>query len=97
MTEIRFPSVPLCLDYSESSEEEFAGEREDEIHAHNEATCFSETPGVPAEHGSAPLTGEICETATGSGEFSCSSALLRPMQRHNELNGWSVPWPGGAI
>lgn len=97
VTEIQFPSVPLCLDYSESSEEESAGEREEEIHAHNEATCFSETPGVPAEHSSTPLTGESCETATSSCEFTCSSALLRPMQHHNELNGWSVPWPGSVI
>lgn len=50
--EIRFPSVPLCLDCSESSEEESAGDREEEIHAHNEATCLS------AEHGPTAQTGE---------------------------------------
>lgn len=99
VTEIQFPSVPLRLVHSESSEEESAGEREEELHGHNEATCFSETPGVPAEHSSAPLTGESCETAPPprSREFTCSSALLRPRQRHSELNGWSLPCPGSAM
>lgn len=57
MTEIRFESVPLCPDCSESSEEESAGEREEEVHARREASCFSETSGVSAEHGPAAQTG----------------------------------------
>lgn len=80
VTEIRVPSVALCLYYSESSEEESTGEREEEIHAHNEAACFSEMAAVPAEHGSTAPTGESSEPATRSRDFICSSGLLRRMQ-----------------
>lgn len=64
VAEIRFPSVSLCLGCSESSEEESTGERDEEIHAHNEAARFSETSGVSVEHGPTAQTGECWETAT---------------------------------
>lgn len=80
MTEIRVPSVALCLDYSESSEEESTGEREEETQAHNEAARFSEISAVPAEHVSTATTGESGEPAAGSRDFICSSGLLRRTQ-----------------
>lgn len=77
MTGIRVPSVALCLDYSESSEEESTGEREEEMHAPNEAAGFSGASAVPAEHGSTAPTGESGEPATRSGDVICSSGLRR--------------------
>lgn len=43
---------------SESSEEESTGDREEEIGAHNEVACSTETTEVPVEYSSNTQTGE---------------------------------------
>ena len=82
LNDVFFP-VSSC---SESSEEDSAGEKEEEIGQHNEVTCSTKTTEVPAEHTSNAQTGEGWRKDTRL----CVCLLFRCPSLNSNMGGANV-------